>query len=294
LYGIPLVHRGDLVGVALMGSTTAYDFSEEDKLLFRTMAGRATAIIVQGQLLEREQAARTEAERLAKALEASLDLRDHVMGVLSHDLRNPLGVIKVSTSVLLKRADLPEAEAPVLTRISWNAERIERMIHDLLDYTRARGTGIPVSPQPANLFDLCKQIIDSMEQLHPNRRFKLEVDGDTQGEWDRERVLQVVSNLLSNAVKFSNEGTPITVTLKGIDDRVELAVHNEGAPIPAEKLGHVFEPFMRGANSAAAREQGLGLGLFIVDQIVRSHHGTVEVCSDAEHGTTFSVRWPRR
>src|SRR5207253_9605745 len=108
LYGVPLLHHDDLIGVALMGSRTAYQFSDEDLLLFRTMAGRATALIVQGQCLEREKIARAEAEGLAKELEASLALRDHVMGVLSHDIRIPLGVLKVSSASMIGRADMRE------------------------------------------------------------------------------------------------------------------------------------------------------------------------------------------
>src|SRR5205085_3239535 len=144
LYGVPLLHRDDLVGVALMGSTTAYQFSDEDKLLFRTMANRATAIIVQGQLLERERAARAEAQKLAAALEAqeqrlraSLAFRDQVMGILSHDLRNPLNVIRTSAQVLMQRESLSESQVTTMARVLSNADRIDRMIRDLLDYLRA-------------------------------------------------------------------------------------------------------------------------------------------------------------
>lgn len=172
--------------------------------------------------------------------------------------------------------------------------RIERKIRDLLDYTRARGPGIPIQREPTNLFELCKQNIDSMEQLHPTRRFRLEVEGDVQGEWDRERVLQLVSNLLSNAVKFGREGTPITAALKDLGDQVELAVHNQGAFIPPETVPRLFERFVRGDGPAATADQGLGLGLFIVKQIVLGHGGTVDVRSDDTEGTILTVRLPHR
>src|SRR2546428_8052926 len=140
------------------------------------------------------------------------------------------------------------------------------MIRDLLDYTRERGPGIPIQREPTNLFELCKQNIDSMEQLHPTRRFRLEVEGDVQGEWDRERVLQLVSNLLSNAVKFGREGPPITAALKDLGDQVELAVHNQGAFIPPGTVPRLFDRFVRGDGPEAAAGQGLGLGLSIVTQ----------------------------
>ncbi len=293
LYGIPLLHRDEVIGVALMGSTTAYQFSDEDQLLFRTMTGRATAIIVQGQIHEREKLAREEAERLAGQLEDALELRDQVMGVLSHDIRTPLGVIKISTASLQAQG-LADAQARAVRRISTNADRIERMIHDLLDYTRARGTGIPIHPAPTDLVEICKQIIDSMEQLHSSRPFHLQAAGKMQGEWDRERLLQVIANLLANAVQFGAESTPITITVQEAGEQVELVVHNEGTPIPADKMPRLFEAFVRGDGSAPGHEQGLGLGLFIVKQIVLAHGGTVEVRSDETSGTAFTVRLPRR
>jgi signal transduction histidine kinase len=293
LYGIPLLYRDEVIGVALMGSTTAYQFSDEDKLLFRTMTGRATAIIVQGQIHEREKLAREEAERLARQLEVALELRDQVMGVLSHDIRNPLGVIKISAGAL-QQQDLADPQARAVRRISTNADRIEGMIHDLLDYTRARGTGIPIHPVSTDLAELCKEIIDSMEQLHSSRPFRLKAEGKTQGEWDRERLLQVIANLLANAVQFGAANTPIAISVEDAGQEVELAVHNEGTPIPADKMPRLFEAFVRGDGSVPGHEQGLGLGLFIVKQIVLAHGGTVEVRSDETSGTTFTVRLPRR
>ena len=409
LVGIPLIYRGELVGVAVMGSSGAYEFSSEDQLLFRTMAARATAIIVQGQLLERERGARTQAEQLEARIEAmvqampvgvvmrdaegrlllhnaeyqriwgepppaaqegydrelflaggqrleaedwplsralrgepapnqrleflrgderiiiqvsavpvlaaggkvaavvgtmvdltaearseaelraALHFRDHLIGVLSHDLRNPLAVIKTSAHVLLQGA-ANEQQIRATTRIVSNADRMERLIHDLLDYTRARvGGGIPVLPRTTNLFHLCQQVIDSMEVLHPSRSLRLTVEGNTRGEWDPDRILQVISNLLSNAIAYSPDGTPIAVTLTDQRGIVELTVHNEGAPIPDDKLKAVFEPFQRGQESGP----GLGLGLYIVREIVRAHGGTVAVESGAGRGTRFIVRLPR-
>jgi len=298
LYGIPLLHRDELVGVALMGSTTAFQFSDEDKLLFRTMANRATAIIVQGQLLERERTARAEAQKLAAALEvqdnelrASLAFRDQMMGVLGHDLRNPLNVVRLSAQTLLARGDVPEAHLRMIRRMLSNADRIDRMVHDLLDYTRARGGELALARTPCALADICREVVDAMETLHPARTFRLVIGPrDTEGEWDRDRIVRALSNLMTNAVNYGDPSSEVTLFVDGQDELVLVRVHNRGNPIPAELQPRIFEPFTR-ADSAADRE-GLGLGLFIVREIVRGHGGTVEVASN-EQGTTFTVRLSR-
>jgi signal transduction histidine kinase len=236
----------------------------------------------------------TERKQAEEDLRASLEFRDRMMGVLGHDLRNPLGVITTSASALQRVKGLPESAQRSATRIVNNAERMARMIRDLLDYTRARGTGLPMIPSPADLADLCKQVLDSMEAVHPDRTFILEKDGDTRGEWDVERLLQVIANLVSNAVVHGREGAPVVVALDGTSEIVELAVHNEGEPIPAKELPHVFEPFARGNGKTNRHGEGLGLGLFIVREIVRAHDGAIHIHSTGQEGTTFTVRLPRR
>jgi signal transduction histidine kinase len=300
LYGIPLLHRDDLVGVALMGSTTAYQFSDEDTLLFRTMANRATAIIVQGQLLERERIARAEAQKLAAALEVqeqelrtSLAFRDQMMGVLGHDLRNPLNVIRLSAQSLIARDDLPEGRVRIIKRILSNGERIDRMVHDLLDYTRARGGDFALKRASCALADIGREVVDAMETLHPARVFRFAAGGgDTEGEWDRDRIVRALSNLMTNAVNYGDQNGEVTLAVEGKGETVEVRVHNRGNPIPPEMQAQIFEPFTRAAESAADRE-GLGLGLFIVREIVHAHGGTIELASNAEQGTTFTVRLPR-
>lgn len=298
LFGIPLLHRDDLAGVALMGSTTAFEFSDEDKLLFRTMANRATAIIVQGQLLERERAAREEAQKLAAALEVqerrlltALAIRDQTMGVLSHDLRNPLNVIRTSAQLLERQPDA-DARAKVVARIRSNADHMTRMIADLLDYTLVRGE-VPIHRAPMVLADVCRDVIDTMQTLYPQRRFDLSVAGDTQGDWDRDRMNRLVTNLVTNAVNYGAADGAISVTARDEGEIVALEVHNTGKPIPEDQLPRLFEAFTRVIDTGAARPQGLGLGLFIVSEIARKHGGKVEVVSTARDGTAFTVRLPR-
>ena len=226
-------------------------------------------------------------------LRAAVQFRDRILGVLSHDLRNPLSVILTSAAILRRGGSLDEKQAQVVQRLINNARRIERMVHDLLDYTRARqGRGLPVSPRDTDLLALCTQVIDGLHVLHPGRALRLSSQGSTRAPVDPERAEQVLGNLLSNALRYSPEGTPVEVALRQEDGALVMSVHNQGSPIPPETIPRLFEAFQRGVSDESGRSAGLGLGLYIVQQIVAAHGGSVEVRSDAADGTTFSVRWP--
>jgi len=203
-------------------------------------------------------------------------------------------VIRTSAQVLMQRESLSESQVTTMARVLSNADRIDRMIRDLLDYTRAGRTGFQLMRVQTTLADLCKEVIDSMKTLHPDRIFHFSAIGDTRGEWDRDRIVRVVSNLVTNAVNYGREDSPITIVAKGDGDAVELSIHNEGNPIAPENVPRLFEAFTRAVSEATAHRQGLGLGLFIVKEIVQAHGGTVEVASSAEKGTTFTVRLPRK
>jgi signal transduction histidine kinase len=176
-----------------------------------------------------------------------------------------------------------------------SAERMARMIGDLLDFTRGRlGGGIPIAPRPTNLQHLGRHLVEELMAAHPGRELRLEAEGNLEGEWDPDRLAQVLGNLGKNALDYSPEGTPVRFTLRGEGDTVRVEVHNEGPPIPAERLPSIFEPFRRFTEAGMHPSSGLGLGLYIVQQVVRAHGGTVEVRSTAREGTCFTVRLPRR
>lgn len=232
----------------------------------------------------------TERKKAADDLRTSVALRDQIMSVLSHDLRQPLSVISMSASLLLRKEEL-EAYSPIFTRQLRNAERIERMVSDLLDYARAKHGGVPVRRVPSNLEEIVRQVVDSMQVLHPDRAFPVRVEGDCRGRWDVDRMAQVFSNLLGNAAAYSPRGTPIEVRLRGDEGCATACVQNEGQPIPPELLSVIFDPFRRARR--AEHPTGLGLGLYIVREIVTAHGGAVSVESVAGAGTTFCVRLPR-
>ena len=225
-------------------------------------------------------------------LRAALQFRDRMLGVLSHDVRNPLAVILTSAALLERQLSGPgeEKRRVSVRRIADNANQIERMMRDLLDYTRTRqGRGLPIAHREADLLPLVRQAIDDMQVLHPRRTLELAVSGDTSASIDPDRAAQVISNLVTNAITYSPADTPVRIVLEGVADSVNLAVHNQGPPIPAEIMPRLFEAFERGT----ADRSGLGLGLYIAQQIVEAHGGSIEVRSDAASGTTFTVRWPR-
>jgi len=225
----------------------------------------------------------TETEQTAR-------FREHLIGVVGHDLRNPLTAIVTSAQLLLRYAGLSEKQSRVVGRISSSADRMARMIDDLLDFARTRlGGGFPIHPRRIDLRELCEHTVEELEFAFASRTVRLETEGDLWGNWDPDRMAQVISNLVGNALQHSPEEGEVRVALKGDDEVVLLQTQNGGTPIPPDVLPHVFEPGRRGARSG-----GLGLGLYIVQQVVLAHGGNIEARSTPEDGTTFTVVLPRK
>jgi PAS domain S-box-containing protein len=234
-----------------------------------------------------------EAKRIRDELKHRTEFEQHLLGIVSHDLRNPLSVITMSASALAQRDDLDERSAKSVSRIQKAAARATRMIRDLLDFTVARlGGTIAVARRPTNLAEIVRTVIDEEEASHPERRVRVINQGDGHGRWDGDRVAQMVENLVSNALKYSPPGSPVVVTTRDEGPGVALSVHNEGPPIRPENLSRIFEPLQRAGAEIDQTGRSVGLGLYIVREIVSAHGGTVDVTSDGG-GTTFTARLPR-
>ncbi len=218
-------------------------------------------------------------------------MREDLVAIVSHDLRNPISAITMSVTVMLKRDNLEDWQAKGLRRIASAADRAHRLIRDLLDFTQARVGGIPIQPKARDFHELARQVVEEVQLAHPERRITFEAAGEAQGAWDGDRIAQVITNLVGNAVQHSPAESAVRVSSRGEAGSVVLAVHNEGPPIPAETLPRLFEPFRRGTEGGAAGS--VGLGLFISRRIVEAHGGTLEVRSVEGEGTTFTVRLPR-
>ena len=227
-------------------------------------------------------------------LEERVEFERQLVGIVSHDLRSPLGAILMSAALLVRRANLDDAQLRAVNRITSAGDRAERMIRDLLDFTQARrGGGIPAQRARMDMHALVRHIIDELRTAHLEREIQLEQSGDGCGAWDSDRVAQVLTNLVRNAVQNSPGGTPVHVESCGVGDSLLLKVHNDGDPISPETGAVLFEPMRRGPERAEKRHHGLGLGLFIVKQIVVAHQGLVDFHSSEAGGTTFTVSLPR-
>jgi len=239
-----------------------------------------------------------ELKRAREELERRTSYEQHLIGIVSHDLRAPLHSIGLATDLLAAVPGLPPAAARPLRVVTSSAQRAARLVRDILDFTRARLTGgLPIETKPSNLRDLLEPAVREAIDAFPERHVELRVEGDLGGLWDGDRIRQVLQNALTNALRYSPAGTVVSLSARGSATEVELAVTNGGAPIAPEVLRRVFEPMTRGEESTSEGgrgHQGVGLGLFIVREIVAAHGGVVRLTSDAEHGTRLVVTLPRR
>jgi signal transduction histidine kinase len=234
------------------------------------------------QQLARELREKTETLRLNELLTAAL----------SHDLRSPLNAV-LTSAVLIQRRSTDPQTLETAERILSSSRRMSRMIEDMLDMARARlAGGIPLKREPADLGALIDRVVGEVQAINPDRRIEVKQAGTLSGSWDAERLAQVASNLLGNALQHGEAGSIVRVTVDGrTAHEVLLRVENTGS-IPPELLPQLFDPF-RGTQRQAGRSEGLGLGLYIVQQIVLAHGGSVDVQSGEDNRTMFVVTIPR-
>lgn len=236
--------------------------------------------------LKREKEARAHAE-------ASDAFKEIFLGMLGHDLRNPLNTVLTTARLMAIRGELPAESTKRLGRIVSSGERMQRMIEQILDVTRARlASGIAIDPVEQDVSPIVARIVDEVSAAHPHRDIALLSDGPCTVRVDADRFEQVVSNLLGNAVTHGDPTAPIRVEISARDTVVGVAVRNHGPPIAPALLPLLFNPFER--DKPGNRSDGLGLGLYISERIVDAHGGTIEVESSAAEGTRFEVLLPRR
>jgi signal transduction histidine kinase len=235
-------------------------------------------------------------EVLEKALRDAASFQQQFIGILGHDLRNPLSAISLSTGTLQRREHLTPSQSETIGRIAASAARMGRMVDQLLDLTRAQiGGGIVINPRPeTNLAQVLGAAVDELRTAYPECEIRQQTIGNTMGAWDPDRLAQVVSNLVGNAVQHGVP--PVDVIVTGDNLAVTIEIRNAGSAIPTELIPLLFDPFRRG--SARGRNQngksaGLGLGLFICKMVVAAHGGTIDLRSAPEVGTTVRVTLPR-
>jgi PAS domain S-box-containing protein len=237
------------------------------------------------------------AEKAALAERAAIqEFQERFLAVLGHDLRNPLASMEMGRALLLQRPTIAgdPASARVLGRMETSSRRMALMIEQILDLTRSRlGGGLEIRPAPTNLCTILNGIVDELRIAHPTRAIELRC-ASLPGTWDKDRLEQVFSNIVGNAIDHGVADKPVTVeaSLEGTTVRVD--VHNEAPPIPEDLRAKLFSPFRRGnQESRTSHTAGLGLGLYISNEIVAAHGGAIDVHSSSVEGTTFRVTLPR-
>ena len=240
---------------------------------------------------ERRRAQDAQAAHSEEQLALARDFEKWILAIVSHDIRTPLGNMLFAAHALqhFSQPDTPvRKNAEVIVR---GVKRIEHIVGDLLDLSREReGKGISVTPKPADLGAMCREIIDELRNIARDREIRFDCEVDGRGVWDQTRVMQAISNLASNAVQHGTPGSPVRVRLTGDATQVTIEVQNDGA-IPHELLPRIFEPF-RSGQYHGSRGEGLGLGLFIAKAIARAHGGGLQVDSSAG-ATMFRLMLPR-
>lgn len=236
-----------------------------------------------------DKALELEREARMEALSRTVRFAELFVGVLGHDLRTPLNTIKLGAELLAMREDEPRSSPT--QRILKSVERMRRMIDDLLDFTHARlGRGLPLAPREANLLEIAQGCVEELQAAEPP--IVVHSHGDPRGRWDPDRLAQLLTNLLANALEHGSHAGPVSVWIDGRRaERVELEVHNQGAIDPI-MLPVIFDPFASGRRRRGQRA-GLGLGLYITQQIAMGHGGTITADSTPDRGTSLRVALPR-
>lgn len=240
-------------------------------------------------------------EALAESTAAYADRvsrsRDMFLAILGHDLRAPLQAIGMSAELLSRKTEMDDKARYYVTQIRSSARHMGTMVADLLEFVKSRlGAGLPVDRKRMNLAEACRDAIDEACAGVPDSSPVFEVDGDTHGSWDAARIGQLLQNLIGNALQHGAADHQIRVRVAGDESVVRLDVHNNGLPIAEDAIATIFDPLVRSVSEnvdARSPSTSLGLGLFIVKEVVNAHGGSITVTSTVGDGTTFSVVLPR-
>jgi len=281
---VPITMAGSPFAVIVFATAGTRGYDEHDLVFAEELARRASTAMHNAELF---QTAKKERQRAEEAAE----LRERLVAVVGHDLRQPLAAIDMYLVVLRRWSKNPEFLED-LDSLGASSRRMSRMIEQILDFTRSRlGGGLELVFAPMNLREALVPIVDELRSAHPSATIQLQCP-NLLGAWDRDRLEQVFSNLIGNALAHGDPNKPVTVTAGAEALSAWVRVHNEGPPIPQELQSALFNPFRMGERSSRS-PAGLGLGLYISNEVILRHGGQIEVRSTAVDGTTFRVVLPR-
>lgn len=249
---------------------------------------------------ERELVKATERLKAVAARSAELEViandramfAEQMMGIVSHDLRNPLAAINLS-AMIVAAGELGDHQQVALARITRATSRAVRLIHDLLDFTQARlGKGMRITRAAIDLHAIMADGIEELRSAFPGRELLHRTEGAGPCDADADRLMQLVGNLVTNAITYGRVDAPVVITSRLTANDCTISVHNIGQPIDAESIAVLFEPMARGVDIPDST-RSIGLGLYIVREIIKAHGGNVVVMSNAEDGTTFTATFAR-
>lgn len=216
--------------------------------------------------------------------------RNLLLGMLGHDMRNPLNVV-VMTAKYLQKLDVGDVVSRAAARLLSSGARLQALLDDLVDYNRSNlGVGIRITRRPCDLTEVFNEQLDLLRAAHPEQEVEFQCSGDLNGTWDADRLHQLLGNLVTNALKYGDQTRPVCVRVEGRDQEVRIEVSNEGKPIAPNSIADIFKPLRRGTapHHDPHANDSLGLGLYIVSEVANAHGGQVSVTSD-EGATVFLV-----
>ncbi len=276
---LPLVSRGQSIGIASAVSTQAKPFHRDDLPLFAELARRASLAIDNARLyLESQQAVRA---------------REEVLAIVSHDLRNPLNAVTLGASLLKTSDTLSDDDREQVDTIETSGRRMARLIEDLLDVTRLEGgKRLPIEPAPVEPAELLRETEEIFRAQSAVQSVTIAYSAESALPpvfADRHRIMQVMTNLIGNSMKFTPPGGTIAVEAKLDGDSVLFSISDTGPGIPKEHLADIFSPYWQ---AKRAERMGAGLGLPIAKGIVEAHAGKIWVESEPGRGTDFYFTLP--
>ena len=285
ILGMPLLPRGVLLGALYVGVRETRLFEPREVRMFESL-GEGLGLLLhdermQGDLQATNHQLRTERE-----------VRERFVAVLAHDLLGPLAAAKMGMQLLHAHPELLSERVSVSAQIVQDLDRTDRMVRDLLDVHQIRaGHGLTLRLDKTDLVAVAHDVVQELKMIHGDR-FSVVANQHEWGFWSARELRRAIWNLASNAIKYGGSATSVSIRVKSSAETVELAVHNHGPVIPAEDRPTLFEPFSRAISVRAAAGRGWGLGLTLVKGCVEAHGGAVEIESEPETGTTFTLRFP--
>ena len=279
------LNRPEIVGVfQLFGELIAAQLELRHRF---ALSQASLGLSEQSRLSVEERLKITQADLLDERRTA--ELREQFIGVLGHDLRNPLASIDAGMRVLLRNEDSGRAPE-IISMIQKSVMRMAGLVDNIMDFARGRlGGGLTIKPDARQpLTPVIEQVISEMQLAWPNREIEAEIDINEPVKCDRSKIGQMFSNLLGNAISYGDDNKPIRISARTIASSFVLSVTNYGPPISGRAMQNLFKPYMRGERPS---QHGLGLGLYIASEIARAHDGTVQA-SSTDEGTTFEFKMP--